>query len=267
MMCYLKYFKTELINGLQYRTAAFAGIMTQVVWGFMNIMIYVSFYSHTNSVDSISLPELITYVWLNQAFLILIYMKSLDPEIINKIKNGTVAYELCRPYNLYTWWYIKLISKKYAAVLLRFFPIIVLGLLLPKPFNMELASSFTNFILFIITLILGSILLVSIIMIIQIIGFFTNEDKGIANIIIIIANFLSGATIPVPLLPNIVQMITEYLPFRLISDLPFRIYSGNIGIGYALKSVLLQIIWILILISIGRIIMNKVLKKVSIQGG
>ncbi len=267
MICYLKYFKTELINGLQYRTAAFAGIITQIVWGFINTMIYVSFYSHTNNVDSISLSQLVTYVWLNQAFLILIYMKSFDSEIMDKIKNGTVAYELCRPYNLYTWWYIKSIAKKYSAVILRFLPIIILGLVLPKPFNMGLPNSIYSFILFILTLLLGSILLVSIIMIIHIIGFFTNEDKGISSIIIIISNFLSGSTLPVPLLPNIVQKITEYLPFRLISDLPFRIYSGNISINYALQSIVLQIIWIIILITFGILIMRKVLNKVCIQGG
>ena len=61
--------------------------------------------------------------------------------------------------------------------------------------------------------------------------------------------------------------ITEYLPFRLIGDLSQRIYSGNINISYGLKSILLQIIWIIILIVIGKTIMNKALSKVSIQGG
>ena len=62
-------------------------------------------------------------------------------------------------------------------------------------------------------------------------------------------------------------MVSEYLPFRLIGDLPFRIYSGNIDTIYALKSIGLQIIWIIALTILGHLIMKKALKKVCIQGG
>ena len=92
-------------------------------------------------------------------------------------------------------------------------------------------------------------------------------DKGISSIIYIIGGLLSGIDIPLPLLPIKLLKITEYLPFRLISDLSKRIYSGNISINYGIKSILLQIIWIILLIGIGKLLINKALSKVSIQGG
>ena len=266
MKGYLGYFKTQLLSGLQYRSAALAGLSTQFFWGFLYCMVYQAFYSHA-SIDSINYRELICYVWLNQAFFSLIMIGIRDSEITNAIRNGTVAYELCRPYDLYSWWYIKLLAKRYANVLLRFLPVIVLAIVLPKPYNLTAPYSVGAFILFLLTLIFGSLIVVSVNIIIHIVAFFTMEDKGVGSIISTVGSFLSGIDIPLPLLPMIIIAVAEYLPFRLIGDLPFRIYSGNIGIGYAIKSLILQIIWVILLFIIGKLIMHRALKKVSIQGG
>jgi len=190
-----------------------------------------------------------------------------DQDILEQIKNGGVAYELCRPYDLYWWWYFKHLSKRYAGCLLRCYAVIIVAMLLPAPYNLSLPVSLEAFILFLVTLILGSFLITSICMIINIIAFFTYNEKGISSIIYTIGHLLSGIEIPLPLLPAIMLTLTEFLPFRLISDLSQRVYSGNISITYGLQSVVLQIIWIIILIIVGKSLMKKALSKVSIQGG
>lgn len=266
MKGYLSYFKVLIITNLQYRTAALAGLCTQFFWGFLSIMIYKAFYSYSGN-PNINFPELVSYVWLNQAFFALIYVRVKDTDIIDGIKTGIVAYELCRPYDLYNWWYIKVLSKKYASVLLRFLPVIVLGFMLPKPYSLSLPHSILSFVLFIITLILGSFVLVAILMLIHSVTFFTYHDGGISQILFLIAELLSGFLLPLPLMPNIIQKISYYLPFRLVGDLPFRVYSGNININDACINILFQIIWILLLILIGKYIMKFALKRVVIQGG
>ena len=267
MRGYIKYFKTQAINELQYKAAAFAGISTQVFWGFLNAMVYVAFYSHVSVNVEITLPQLITYVWLNQAFLRLVYVRIVDNSILKQIKNGNVAYELCRPYNLYNWWFIKYLSQKYASVLLRCLPIIILGILLPAPYSLLAPPSFLNLILFVISLILGSFVLIAIQLIILSIAFFTNESKGIYDILFIIGDILAGAVFPLPLMPKIVQQVSSYLPFRLIADLPFRVYSGNINVSTAYTSIIAQILWLIILFILGQLIMKVALKKVCVQGG
>ncbi len=266
MICYLSYFKSVLITRLQYKAAAIAGLCTQFFWGFLYCMVYQAFYSHA-SIDSISFRELICYVWLNQAFLSLIYLRNRDPEIGNSVKEGTVAYELCRPYDLYWWWYLKLIAKKYGAMSLRFIPVLALAFLLPAPYNLTAPISLKAFLLFVVTLFLGSLIVIGINLIIHTIGFFTKEEKGISSIINTFGELIGGLAVPLPLLPNLIINISEYLPFRLIGDLPFRIYSGNIAGNYAIKCIILQIIWIIILFVVGKLVMNKALNKVSIQGG
>ena len=266
MKGYISYFKKELITGLQYRAAALAGIATQLFWGLIFVMLYKSFYSHT-TIEEINYEQLMCYVWLTQSFFMLIYVRNKDQDIKNAIVDGTVAYELCRPYNLYWWWYLKLLSKRYAAVLLRCTPILILGFIIPKPYGLTLPTSLESFGLFLISLLLGSLIVTAFNIIIHFISFYTMQDKGTSSIINTIAELFSGFAIPLPLMPTLFNKVGEYLPFRLIGDLPFRVYSGNIATPYALKSIILQIIWTIILLTIGYLIMKKALKKVSVQGG
>ena len=91
MSLYLKYFKLRIIAFMQYRVAALSGLMTQFFWGMMLIFIYVAFYSNVNSLDVISLPQIVTYIWLQQAFYALLAVRVTDEEIAGLIKSGDVA--------------------------------------------------------------------------------------------------------------------------------------------------------------------------------
>ncbi len=266
MIGYIRYFKSSLIAGLQYKISALSGLSTQLFWGLLYVFIYKSFYSYA-SIDSINYKELMCYVWLGQAFIMLTFLNNSDTEIMETIKKGTVSYELCRPYDLYWWWFVKLISKRYAKAFLRFIPIIIFSLLLPVPYNLSLPISIKAFILFIITLFLGTVIITSINMIVSGIGFFTMDDKGISSIIYNIGSLLSGFAIPLPFLPTYILNIGKFLPFRYIGDLSFRVYSGNININSAISNIIIQFIWIIILIFIGKVIFRILLRKVSIQGG
>ena len=266
MKSYLKYFKTELLVGLQYKEAAIAGLFTQFFWGVLYAFLYKSFYSHTN-IKSINYTELMCYVWLTQTFFSMVVISIKDHNIISMIKDGSVVYELCRPYNLYFWWYMRLLSKRYAAVTLRSLPILIFAIILPKPYGLASPISMGAFIMFIITLLLGSFIVVGISMLIQCISFFTIEDRGVAGIFCTIGDLLSGFQLPIPLLPVFLITFTKYLPFRFIGDLSFRIYSGNISLSSSYNLVLWQIFWIFMLILIGNLILKIALRRMVIQGG
>lgn len=64
MKTYLSFFKIRFINGLQYRTAAYAGIATQFAWGFMYIMLYNTFYNSNPAKAPMEFSQLSSYIWL-----------------------------------------------------------------------------------------------------------------------------------------------------------------------------------------------------------
>ena len=267
MKAYYSLFKMRLLKGLQYRTAALAGLSTQFFWGFMYIMIFEAFYSSTSAPQPIPLRQLIQVLWLQQSFLVFIMLWFRDSELMNLIVSGNIAYELCRPANLYSFWYAKLIAQRLSGALLRCFPIILVASLLPYPYSFSLPPSITAFLLFIITLTLGLALIVSISMLIYISIFYTMSPTGSLLIFGVFGEFFSGLIIPVPLMPDLLRKIVYLLPFRYASDLPFRIYAGNIGTREAVISIGVQLLWIVMLVSLGRLWMNKALRRVVIQGG
>jgi ABC-2 type transport system permease protein len=267
MRAYYSLFKMRLLKGLQYRVAAIAGVSTQFFWGFMYIMIFQAFYGSTSSTQPISLRQLIQVIWLQQSFLVFIMLWYRDSELFNLITSGNIAYELCRPADMYGLWYAKLIAQRLAGALLRCFPIILVASLLPYPYKFSAPPSIAAFILFVITLVLGLILIVAISMLIYISTFYTMSSVGSLLLFSVFGDFFSGLIIPVPLMPEALKRFVYLLPFRYTSDLPFRIYAGNIGTKEAVISIGVQLLWIGIIVTFGRLWMNKALRRVIIQGG
>ena len=267
MKSYLSYFKLKFITGLQYRAAAFAGISTQIFFGIMYICVYVAFYESDSSNLPMPLNQLVSYLWLNQCFFTLVYMWYKDKDIISLIKTGNIAYELCRPQNLYLMWFSKMYGERLSKVLLRFLPVIIFALILPSPFNLDLTTTVPRFLLFAVSLILSSILVVALVLLYHIICLFTLDEKGIVNMFMVVSDILSGLTIPIPFFPSYLQNISNILPFRYVSDFPFRLYTGNITINEGLTGLIVQLVWIVILVIIGNLLMKKALKKAVVQGG
>ena len=267
MRTYFSIFRLRFISGLQYRAVALAGLVTQLFYGFIYIMIFEAFYQNFSGNTAISLDQLITYAWLQQAFIILIWFALKDEDLFDMIKSGTIAYELARPCNIYWFWYAKLVAQRVSGALLRCFPIIIITFFIPQPYRMELPSSLISFILFVITLLLGLFVIVAISMLIYISVFYTMSPAGSLLMIGVVAEFFAGLIIPIPFMPDWLKAVAYMLPFRLASDLPFRIYSGNIQIPEALIGIMGQIFWIVVFVSSGRYLMKKALKRLELQGG
>ncbi len=266
MRVYLSYLKLRVMTFMQYRTSAIAGLMTQLFWGAMFVFIYMALYQNGDN-QNISSTEVISYTWLHQAFYAFLAVRVMDDEITNSIKNGEVAYEIIRPYNLYFWWYVKALAKRMVSGLMRFLPVLIVAIILPSPYGLNMPKSLMSFMLFLISLILGLFVVTGLNMLVHTIGFFTYNETGISGMLNSSMELLCGAYVPVALLPMIIQRGTYYLPFRLVSDLPFRVYSGNIGTIEGMFSIGLQVIWIFILVFAGNVIVKRALSRVFIQGG
>src|SRR5678815_3657281 len=113
---------------LQYRTVAFAGIVTQLFFGFVRVMIYDGFYRSTSVPQPMTYEQVVSYVWLSQAMLLLV-MLHVEPEIASMIRTGVVAYELTRPIDLYGLWFARCFSARAAPLLMRSIPILLISAL------------------------------------------------------------------------------------------------------------------------------------------
>lgn len=267
MRAALSFFKMRFLYGLQYRSAAYAGVATQFAWGFMYIMLYKTLYEGSPEAVPMEFTQLTTYLWLQQAFLVLFMTWFLDADIFNMITDGNVAYELCRPMDLYPMWFAKNCATRVSRAVLRCLPILVVAFFLPKPYNFSLPYSLGAFSLFVISMILSLIVVVAYCMIIYILTFYTVSPVGVRMVFVMLADFLSGGLVPIPLLPEWLVRYINLSPFAAMQNMPFRIYSGHIiGID-VYRAIGMQIFWASLLIGMGYVMMKRALKKVTVQGG
>ena len=264
---YLSYFRIRFNTGIQYRTAALSGLVTQIFWGIFNVLLYKAFYEGDPAAFPMGIAETTTYVWLRQAFFALFNQFSFDESIFSDISNGNIAYELVRPVDVYSMWFSKVISMKVSSTILRCGPIILFSLLLPAPYGLSLPYSLEALSVFALTMLLALLNVCSMQMIIYALTFHTMNSKGVRVIFVSVGELLSGDLIPLPFFPDGLRQILELSPFAAMSNIPFRIYSGNIDSKEILPAVLLQISWLILLYTAGRILTSRSLKKVVIQGG
>lgn len=264
---YISFFRMRFISGLQYRAAAAAGIVTQFAWGILGLLTYKAFYEGDPSAFPMSFQAIASYIWLQQAFLALFMTWFFENEIFQTITDGGIAYELCRPVDLYGMWFFRSMANRASKAVLRCMPILIFAAFLPSPYGMGFPADLTAGIWFVITAFLGFLVVVAFCMLIYISTFFTYSPAGIKLIAVSMVEFFAGAVIPLPFLPDKIRRIVELLPFASMQNVPLRVYSGDICGSQILIRAGLQLFWIIALVWYGRWLITVALRRVAVQGG
>jgi ABC-2 type transport system permease protein len=82
-----------------------------------------------------------------------------------------------------------------------------------------------------------------------------------------VAIVLSGNLIPLALFPDWLQTFLFVQPLAGVLDIPFRIYSGNLAGAHAWAGVGLQVFWTIVLTALGRAWLERVMRRLEVQGG
>lgn len=267
MKKYISFFRLRFAMGLQYRVAAWAGVVTQFTWGFMEIMMFHAFYEAEPGVFPMTFEATVSYIWIQQAFLAFFMVWMMEGEIFENIANGNVVYELCRPVNIYDMWFARSVANRMSKAVLRSFPILAVAFLLPGPFKLYPPADAKIFLLFLLTMALGLLVTAALCMLVYVFTFFTISPDGIRMLFASAVEFFSGAVIPLPFFPEKIQKIMELLPFAAMQNVPLRIYSGSMTEADILLAVSRQIFWLVALVVMGRILCRAAVRKVTLQGG
>ena len=256
---------------LQYRAAALAGLWTQIFFGFVLLMVYEAFYRSTAAPQPMTLREVVSYVWLGQALLAMLPWNA-DAEIRAMIRSGAVAYELCRPIDLYSLWYARALAWRTAPTILRAVPMcvfatVVLPLIGLGEWRLASPPSVAAAVAFAITLVCTLFLGCALTTLTHITLLWTISGEGAVILLTTLATFLSGMIVPLPLFPEWIQPIVQALPFAGLVDLPFRVFTGHIPAAGAIAVVRHQIVWTLILVGFGRWLLSRGMRRVVVQGG
>ena len=264
---YKALFRIRFANSLQYRAAAIAGLITQFAWGFMYILGFAAFYSGNPDAFPMTFQQTVSYIWMQQAFIALFFIWMYENSIFEAIESGHISYEMVRPMDLYGRWFTQTTANRLSRAVLRCVPILVVAFILPEPFRMVLPDEIGRLGLFFISMMLSMGVVVSFSMLIYISAFYTVNSMGTRIVAGVASDFFAGGYIPIPFFPDTLRTIVELSPFGAMQNMPLLIFSGHLTGDALVRGMVMQFFWLVVLVVIGRVLMNKALRRVVVQGG
>lgn len=269
MKAYFSILRQQMIGQMQYRAGFWAGMSTHIFWGVARAAILVAFYVYGQGEAGITMQQAVSMVWLQQLAGVLVpgWNTNADAALYNQLRTGDVAYELLRPLDAYTHWYVRSIAGRIGTFLLELVPILGIGLLVPEPWGLGAPVSPLHALACLITLLSGlftscAMILLSYAMVLDV-----RVGDAPSRMAVTVAQILSGLYLPLQLWPEGMQTFLYYQPFAGMLDLPVRLYVGAQPLSRAGEIVLLQAFWTAVFVLAGRAWIGRSFKKLVIQGG
>ena len=263
MRAYLSAFRMRRKLEMQYRGAVLGGIVCQVFFGLILIAVYRTLYA--GKPQGMPLGRITSYVWLQQAFFRMLLAS--DPDLTDKIRTGSIAYDLCRPLNLYGFYYVRIAAQKLMGSLLRAAPMLVFALLLPEGWGLAAPASPAGFLLAAVGLTLGLLCVSALENITMGFTMRTLDSRGMQAMLNLLMMILSGNVLPLILFPDNWQKVITLLPYAQLLDTPIRLYTGETPLADAPRMLSIQLGWTIALTATGVFFWRRNVRRIEIQGG
>lgn len=226
-----------------------------IIFGYINIRIWLAVLGNTSEG-----MEAVTYLMVNQAGLWIVMFIPYGCYIPRKVQDGSIAYEMLRPYGLLYGSFFEILGHIAYNFLFRSIPIFLFGVLV---MGVSLPS-IHQILPYLITLFNG--ILISF-LINYFIGLWSIKFLSISGIQMLYyfgCTLFSGAFISLKYYPVSFQSIVMNLPFAYTSYVPTAVYQGQFSL---LNACINQWAWIIFLFITAYLLTSVLTKKMAIQGG
>ena len=263
MNAYFTVFRMRWKMELQYRGAVIGGVVCQVFFGLILVSLYRALYA--SKPQTMPIEAVASYVWLQQAFFRM--QLSSDSELMDKIRTGGIAYDLCRPLDLYGYYYVRILAQKLLCSLLRAAPMLVFAFSLPRGVGLGLPVSLPALAAFLMCLTAGLLCTCALENLTMAFTMRTLDSRGVQAMLNLLMMILSGNVLPLTLYPDSWQKVITLLPYAQVLDTPIRIYTGQYALADVPRALLIQLAWVLLLVWAGESMWRRHQKRLIIQGG
>lgn len=255
--------KLGLIEKNYYKKALVFDVIFTVITIYVYYFLWSVVYQNHSNIGGYTQAEMITYVVFSR-ILSLQYSSGINPILSNWIYEGKVGIELLRPISLITNLFYRRISCFAEFLIFKGIPVYIISF---WGLNMNMPEEKYTLILFIVSILLSIIILFEIEFMVGILSVFTLYDFGLCTVKTVIISILSGALIPVTLLPNFLKTMVMKLPFVSLVQIPIDIFLEKYSLENCLESIIGQVGWGIVLGIMMVCVWGKLRKHIIVQGG
>jgi ABC-2 type transport system permease protein len=140
----------------------------------------------------------------------------------------------------------------------------VLGLVL---FHIRLPGSAIAWLAFALSFLLAIVLSFCLRFMINVVGFWTTDVRGIMGMVLLFVNFLTGFLVPLEFFPPTLRAIVTQLPFAGIISIPVNVFLEQARGADLLILLGRQLFWTVVFIGAAQLLLRAATRKLVVQGG
>lgn len=263
MKKYLYVMKTTFQDTLQYssslifRFLGFAVVMSVLIslWNFL--------YSEPGStINGYTFTQMIWYLLLAEIITFGSGSKVATNEIRNTIKSGNIAYQVTKPYNYIGFTICKFLADTFIRFILFLIVAVILGFIFAGPIeNFNLISLIPA-----IPVFFFAILITGMVKILISLSAFWVEDSNPFQMVYSKIVLIFGVLFPLEMFPHIIQTIIKFTPVYGVSYGPAKLII-NFNSSILTNVLLSQVITIIVVAILLKIVYERGVKKLNVNGG
>jgi ABC-2 type transport system permease protein len=247
-----------------YRLAMFAGLATNIVFGFIrSAILFAAVESAGGELAGYSAGTISAYVWLSQGLLGAIQMNG-SADIGDRIRTGDVAIDFTRPVDVQTWHLAEDLGRASYSMIPRGLPSVLVGAL---TFGLVMPTTVLPYVLGVISIVIGVTISFYCRYAVNTVGFWLLDTRGVRSLYMVSSTFLAGLFVPVALFPDWLQTLAYATPFPSILQFPINVISGQVTGIESFATVGMQLFWLAATCLVGRMLTTAGRQKLVVQGG
>lgn len=224
--------------------------------------LWMFIYKNHSMVSGYTLSAIITY------YLVAYFVKQntgsyFDWNIIKKVNDGYFSQFLFRPLTHRTYYFYHNIGEKMIRFIMLL-PMLAVLLLLVK--NYFILPDFNRMGFFFLAFMMSFFLNAFFTMLIGYTAFWTEKSESLVYFKDAIVFYISGAMIPLAFFGDRVSGILGLLPFRYFVSFPIEIYLGKITSAQMYNGFILSIVWLLVFITMDKLLFHYGIRRFSSVG-
>lgn len=258
----LKLGKMEFRQYNIYKSNFWLFTLNRIVEIVVYIFVWQAIYNQTGDAGGYTISQMITY-YILVFTLVSLATWGINEDMAHSIRNGKINKELLNPLTYFQYYFGMNLGELAFALVVGIATFIICNIF----WSISFPVSITNFMLFIIVILLGIPITFFLQMIAGTVGFYSNSIWGMQILRKAIISIFSGIIAPITLFPGWFQTLANILPFQELIYTPINIWLGQISVAEVWPIIIKQITWGIVLYIVAKIFFNHAIKRVTINGG